>query len=637
MKTKKFLASLLLTLLFASTTLPTLGAEQPITPSGLTQTQMETQINALAHQHIGTSVAGTAITVVHNGEIIFSSGFGYANTTTQTPIDPATTVFQLASINKAFVWVAVMQLAEQNLINLDAPITNYLPPSFSFQHPFTMRDLLNHTPGFADVIASPPFDGTNLPTLEESLLATQPPQIFLPGTVSAYSNWGSALAGLAVAHVSGQSFVDYELNNILLPANMQNTLNLPHWLNNPQFLANRARGYAGNEGDFRPQREVYVLDYPAGALNGTAEDMARFIKALTPPAGQSGPLFNNPQTLQTMFSNSSPDPANHPMMNHGFFSYSGVLDGFGHGGNLPGFSTDFVIVPEARFGFVVLTNAAGEINLLPALQELLLGTNPPVTPAENITLPSASQVEGHFVSARRFDGGLFEFVGYAGLTMPIANVTALDNNLIRLSIGQFGSVIYRQTAPHTFHVYDATDSPFLGTFFPEIRFRVEDGTATQILTQGMNFTSLPAGRTMPALITYAIISLAATAFFLLTPLTLLVIFIINKIRKKDIPKSRLRLLNLGLILTGTLFILNISATSIGLFTGAFILTVLNIQVALNYALTLIALTLTTLSALTLRKEWHNTKPTQKTLLITTTALLALLIFTLQNWHFFTFL
>ncbi|MCL2568696.1 MAG: beta-lactamase family protein [Oscillospiraceae bacterium] len=630
---RKLLATLLLLTLLVTTALPAVAAAGPVTPSGLSFAEMERQIEELMQEHVGTSTPGAAIVVVHEGEIIFSRGYGWADIDNQIPVDPATTVFEYASIGKTFTWVAVMQLVEQGLLDLDADITTYLPDSFRFEMPFTMRDILNHTPGFAETLFGPSFDGQRLPTLEEALLAGQPLQIFTPGTVSAYSNWGSALAGLVVAEISGQSFADFERENILLPANMRNTLNIPDWFRNDSFLANRVQGYIAVDGAFLEQAPIYVFDYPAGALNGTAEDLAAFIKALTPPAGESGPLFADAESLRTIFSSSSLDPINRPGTNHGFLSYSGALPGFGHGGNLLGSSTDFVIVPELRFGFVLLTNVGGEMDLMPAIQTLLLG-NPPA-PMIGTGLPSAEAVEGQFISARRLEGNFAEFVSFSGFMMPMFEITALDDNTILASFGEFGSAIYVQTEPYVFQAYDGTDGPLLTMFFPELRFRMEHGAPVHIMAVPMDFTSVPAGRTMPFLMASLIITVLNVVFFFIAPIVLLILFLVR--RKQQRTRTHFDRLSTGLILSGTLLALNNLALILRVGINPFrSVAELAPQIWMNYVLAGLTILLFAGSLWAWRTVGDGgTK--RKALFVLTALLLALLLVVLWNWNFFVLL
>jgi len=590
------------------------------TPSGIPFSELENQIDTLVYKYLGTTTQGVAIVVVSEGEIIFSRGYGYANVEREIPIDPAMTVFEYASISKLFTWVAAMQLAEQELFNLDADVRTYLPASFVFDKPFTMRDLMNHMAGFADIAFPYTFDRENLPTLDAVLLATQPPQIFTPGTVSAYSNWGTALAGLVVAEISRQNFAAYERENILLPANMQQTLNLPDYFKNSEFLANQAQGYFVNSmGEFSNSTSRYVLDYPSGALRGTAEDLATFIKALTPPVGESGALFKNAQTLQTLFTSSSVDPINRPTTHHGFFSYSGAFPSFGHGGNLAGFSTDLVIVPELRFGFAVLINNSMEMHLIPQLGKLLLGSSQSPLPTSN--LPNVQSMEGHFISARRFGGGnVTEIVDFMA---RMAQIQTLDENTIEFSYGMVGSAIYKQIEPYVFRVYDTSNSPLLGQRLPEFRIRMEDGAPVQIIVpSGGDFTSLPVGRTIPFLITSLISAVLSVAFFLIVPIVLFILFLIH--RKKQIVPTRFERFSTGFLLSGTLLALN---------NIVLVLFANPIHIWINYVLAILVVLLFVGSIW----SWYtaeNEKTKRKILFGIMTAFMALFIFILHNWNFF---
>ena len=112
---------------------------------------------------------------------------------------------------KLLVWVSVMQLYEQGKLELDRDISHYLPDGFlsnlSYDMPVTMLNLMNHNAGFQEVYADVMVtDADYIVSLEEALRKHKPAQIYKPGTVTAYSNWGVALAGFIVEQVSGVSF-----------------------------------------------------------------------------------------------------------------------------------------------------------------------------------------------------------------------------------------------------------------------------------------------------------------------------------------------------------------------------------------------------------------------------------------------
>src|SRR5699024_10909955 len=98
------------------------------------------------------NIPNAAVSVVHDGEVIFEKGYGYADIASETPVDPETSLFRIGSISKLMTWTAIMQLVEQGKLDLDTDINEYLDfeiPAYA-DTPITLRHLLTHTPGFED-------------------------------------------------------------------------------------------------------------------------------------------------------------------------------------------------------------------------------------------------------------------------------------------------------------------------------------------------------------------------------------------------------------------------------------------------------------------------------------------------------
>src|SRR5258708_25237714 len=167
-----------------------------------------------------SDVAGASVMVMQNGQVLLQKGYGYADLKTRKPVDPAVTIFRLASISKLFTWTSVMQLVEQGKLDLDVDVNRYLDfqirPAFS--KPITLRNLMTHTGGFEeesrDVIVTNPKQAV---TLRDFLQRNQPQRLFAPGTVPAYSNYGVGIAGYIVQRVSGQPFEEYVEQHVFLP------------------------------------------------------------------------------------------------------------------------------------------------------------------------------------------------------------------------------------------------------------------------------------------------------------------------------------------------------------------------------------------------------------------------------------
>ena len=230
----------------------------------------------------GGNIAGGVISVVYDGRLALSKGYGYADLESLTPVDPAVHLFRPGSVSKLFTWTAVMQLYEQGRVRLDAPIAEYVDqfPIPERYGAITLEHALTHTPGLEDggagyLFADSPDD---LAPLAEFLGRYTPTQQWNPGEAPSYSNWATALAGLAVANVSGKSFEDYISEEILEPLGMQNaTFDEPL----PEPLSDQmATGYFDQGKGLEVLGFEYIKNFgPAGALSATGEDMARFVMA----------------------------------------------------------------------------------------------------------------------------------------------------------------------------------------------------------------------------------------------------------------------------------------------------------------------------------------------------------------------
>ncbi|MCL2567814.1 MAG: beta-lactamase family protein [Oscillospiraceae bacterium] len=552
---RKLLASVLLLALLLTMVPPAFAAE-PATPTGIPFSELERRIDELVATYLHEYAPGAAIAVVHEGEIIFSRGYGSAEFGRQISIDPAATVFEYGSIAKLFVYVATMQLVEQGLLDLDADVHTYLPADFArelnFQRTFTVRDLLNHSAGFGEFFFNTFYDAelreTPIP-LRGGLLMSQPRQIFEPGTASSYSNFGSALLGYIVATVSGQEFTDFERESILVPVGMVNTRGQGDWFGDTAYMSTQARGHAPDgSGGFYQMLWVYIPIYPAGSLRGTAEDLARFAIALTPPTGEAGPLFQSRETLDLMLSPSYTNPDVMRGMLHGFMSYDGVYPAIGHGGGTVGFNTEFAIVPSERFGVVVLTNAVGGAMFNERLLDLLIGNSvdtigPPVN-----GLPDARSVAGDFVMLRRHEGNLLQPLNFLfGTNM---RVDAIDAHTIEVNAMGM-TVQYQQVEPYVFRIL--SPSPMIGRVGYDIRFQMENGSPVGISIRGpFDATVQTFGQSVTALLISAVVAAISILFFLIAPIVVFIGFL----RKREKGTSLFHHLSNGFLLSGTALALN---------------------------------------------------------------------------------
>lgn len=279
-------------------------------------------------------------------------------------------VFAWASCTKVITWVCVMQMVEKGKIDLTADIKTYLPENFltlKYSEPITMLNLMNHNAGFQEMDDVSVENKAELKPLGDALRFYQPPQIRKPGEIVAYSNYGTGLAGYIVECVSGYDYGDYVRNNIFAPLEMEHTSIRPDFSDN-SWVAKQREGEVcyliaedGEKTELGRSLE-YVTTYPAGAACGTIDDFAKFVRALIPDENNKCPLFEQDITLSEMYK-----PTLYYADGKTARFAHGMLTGqfgntlFGHGGNLVGFSSNFMIDPISQKAYAVMTNVGGEL------------------------------------------------------------------------------------------------------------------------------------------------------------------------------------------------------------------------------------------------------------------------------------
>lgn len=418
----------------------------------------ETVIDMIAEEYIGKTIPGASIIISEHGDIVFSKGYGYADIEQQIPVEPSSTVFEWGSITKTFVWVSVMQQVELGHIDLSQDIRTYLPDGFlkniHFETPITMLHLMNHTAGFAEQLFDLRYQETDIEqSLEDILSINQPEQIFEPGTVSAYSNWGAALAALIVERVSGQDFAEYVHEHILSPLSMSQTAVRPQWNDCSAIIEKKATGYsfsAINE-TFQVEDWMRFRMYPAGSMNGTALDLMKYANELAKMPDTSSILFQDAQTKNLMFSETYCSFGANAGLSHGFWQYpnnSGIL---GHEGGTYGFKSQFWVEPETERAIVILTNVM-ETDFCSKIMEALVQQST-VQPSTLInSKEELRDFEGDYLPARSSWGNVAEIQGH----MQTIQISAIADGQLLLKMPFMGKEqVYKQTDRYQFYCAEA--------------------------------------------------------------------------------------------------------------------------------------------------------------------------------------
>ena len=345
------------------------------------------------------NIVGATVAVVQDGKIKLTKGYGFAERENRVPVDPAETLFRVGSTGKLFTWTAVMQLVEQNLIDLDADVNEYLDFEIPDRlygwdgsdgpGPITMRHLLTHTPGFEDkgqglFVLKP----EEMLTLENYLKENIPARVFPPGDVMAYSNYGAALAGYIVERVSGLTFTEYVEENIYEPLGMEHSTfrqPLPDDLD-----PGMADGYNFYNGTYYRGSFEFISALPAGSMSSTAEDMARFMIAHLQEGGSGDARILEESTAREMHSRQFTQHPEQDGMTYGFIEQSinnrRIIN---HGGNTFLFATGLYLLPEENVGFFVSYNGGTGLER-EALLTALMDRYYPAPETDELTPPEGS-------------------------------------------------------------------------------------------------------------------------------------------------------------------------------------------------------------------------------------------------------
>ncbi len=331
-------------------------------------------------------VPGIAIAVVNRSGVIHMRGYGVREWETATPVD-GNTIFAIGSNGKSFTAVLLGALADRHMLELNDPISHHLS-GFRMMDPYatanaSFEDALAHLTGLPEQSGLPAMYLFGLNRREMvSLVARIPPATSLRGA-AAYNNTMFTVAGEAAAAVTGKSYDDAIGQYVLRPAGMSRTfttLAITREDNNVAAPHVYLRGV--------PTRVPYhdiVGGAPAGSINSTARDMARYLRMFLNQGSVDGKqvltpaMCENLQALRRIFVRDEmapirqlfgtlADPAQVQDFGYGLglahMRYGGAAFVM-HGGSIDGMTSWMAWSPQLDFGIVVLTNSGNM--LVPAL------------------------------------------------------------------------------------------------------------------------------------------------------------------------------------------------------------------------------------------------------------------------------
>ncbi|SMF90810.1 CubicO group peptidase, beta-lactamase class C family [Paenibacillus uliginis N3/975] len=310
-------------------------------------------------------VSGLAVGIVRNQEIFYVKGFGTSDIRTGSPVVEGT-MFHMASVSKTCVATGIMQLVQQEKIELDSPVVQYLPYFKLNDHNYadiTVRQLLNHTSGMPDEDDfewdRPEFDEHSLERYvrrieNHRLLST-------PGEKFAYSNIGYEILGDVIAKVSGLSFEEYMKSLLLEPAQMHGSSFFKSDIPSDQLASPHVHGFKDGYGpessDIFPYHRAHG---PSSTLYSSAEEMCRYMifqlnRGMTP----EGQQILQPEGYGPLWEEYAETHYGSWMNGIGLSWFLGSYKDcriMSHSGMDTGFRSNLMLMPDQGLGLVLMTN-----------------------------------------------------------------------------------------------------------------------------------------------------------------------------------------------------------------------------------------------------------------------------------------
>ena len=304
-------------------------------------------------------IPGAAVVVLHRGRIVLERGYGLADIASNRRVNPRTTLWPFASITKVFTATAVIQLAARGQVDLAAEANRYLRgvhvPDKSWP-PVTVANLLTHTDALDELAGRQAPSRDKLLPLDE-FLRNRLVRIGPPGIVTRYGTYGVAVAGVLIQDVSGLRYDRYLERSLFAPLGMR------HSSIGPPLGAEDsvASPYAINNGRLERIAPEWYNTTSTSSLVSTVDDMARFmaLHLETPLSGNADAVLPRRWIREMARQQATVHPAI-PGWGYGWqLSDANGQRIIEHGGDIGGFASLLTLLPDERFGLLVVSHLEG--------------------------------------------------------------------------------------------------------------------------------------------------------------------------------------------------------------------------------------------------------------------------------------
>ena len=229
--------------------------------------------DSITQKMVSDHIVGVSAAIIIDDSVIWKNGFGYADKENKIPMT-VNTVINIASITKTFTALAIMQLQEKGLLDINEPLNKYLPqfnPKTREENleKLTVKSVITHSSGIQTDI----LNNSDLATGKYTDVLGYVNETYLlypPGLVEAYSSAGYNILGHLIKEVSKQDYPDYIKKNIFAPLKMSNSGFAM------DILKNRTKIYSGK----KEIKEYELRDIASGGIYTDINDLAKYAKGL---------------------------------------------------------------------------------------------------------------------------------------------------------------------------------------------------------------------------------------------------------------------------------------------------------------------------------------------------------------------
>ena len=388
---------------------------------------LRSEVSSLIEQEMErTGTVGLSIGVIDDQQLVWAEGFGWADKNKKIPATPET-VYQLASVTKLFTVFTAMHLAEQEHLDIDKQIQEYLP-SFSIktrypsEGPITARNIMTHHSGipsdYFSIDLAKPFNQVTR-ALKDQYACYPPNYVF------SYSNPGIIVLGDVISTIANKPYDQYVREGLLDPLGMNHSF----FETEKERTAPYAKSYdKGKERSVLPT--IGVL--PAAGLHSNVPDLTKFVKMIFADGNIEGrQLFRKETIDETLRVQNEQVPLDGSlrvglgwMLGDSSIKYAGRVAG--HEGHFNGYATNLILLPDYKLGVIVLANSSEADKLVAEIATEILKRTLALKKGLNPTPEKSKTVQKTSISKQ----ALADLSGYYGTHLGVINITPGNNKLL---------------------------------------------------------------------------------------------------------------------------------------------------------------------------------------------------------------